>query len=103
MNTADAFALLANPARRHVLRTLLETSATTIDDLAERLAGAPNVDGRSIDRTKIELVHDHLPRLEDHGVIEYDDRNGDVVLDDPDDLESYLSVVEEQSSMPVKQ
>ena len=103
MNTAEAFTLLANPDRRHVVRALLETSVTTIDDLAERLADAPDADSRSIEQAQIGLVHDHLPRLEDYGVIEYDDRNGDVVLDDPGDLESYLSVVGEQSSIAVEQ
>lgn len=103
MNTAEAFTLLSNPDRRHVVRTLLETTVTTIDDLAEGLAASPDADSRTIDQAKIELVHNHLPRLEDYGVIEYDDRNGDVVLDDPGDLETYLSVVSEQSPLSIEQ
>lgn len=101
MNTAEAFTLLADTDRRRVVAALLETETTTIDALSERLADARQQDDTDaesdadrIERVKIGLVHDHLPRLAEHGVIEYDARNGDVVLEDATDLEPYLAVDE---------
>ncbi|GAB3667812.1 DUF7344 domain-containing protein [Halopiger thermotolerans] len=100
MNTAEAFTVLADADRRRAVAVLLETEATTIDALTERLvdyrrqddAGDPDTD--CFERVKIELIHDHLPRLADHGVIDYDARNGDVVLEDASALEPYLAVDE---------
>ncbi|RKD93356.1 DUF7344 domain-containing protein [Halopiger aswanensis] len=103
MNTAEAFTLLADTDRRRVVAALLETETetTTIDALSERLADARRQDDTvaesdtdRFERTKIGLLHDHLPRLADHGVLEYDARNGDVVLEDATDLEPYLDIDE---------
>ncbi|AEH36406.1 DUF7344 domain-containing protein [Halopiger xanaduensis] len=101
MNTAEALTLLADTDRRRAVAALLETETTTIDALSERLADARRQDDAGVEsdadrfeRTKIGLIHDHLPRLADHGVLEYDARNGDVVLEDASDLEPYLAVDE---------
>jgi predicted methyltransferase len=101
----DLCSLLANDGRRVVLTTLLERETTTIDHLVSRLAATRSTD-ESPDRTtlKITLVHNHLPRLADHGVIEYDHRNGDVVLTERGkELEAAFEVLESQSLTPVTQ
>ncbi len=74
-----AFELLANSRRRlfiQVMRTFGET--VTLPDAAEAVAARET--GRSvaelsaerIARVYISLYHDHLPRLVEHGLLEYD-------------------------------
>ncbi|WP_049926367.1 DUF7344 domain-containing protein [Halopiger goleimassiliensis] len=73
------YSLLADETRRRVLEVLDEGDRTTVAGLAERLEadGAPGLDAR---RASTALVHVHLPKLGDAGVIEYDDQTGEVAL-----------------------
>ena len=77
--------LLADGRRRALLSHLLENEFVTIETLARRIGAieaetTPRaVDGADIERIGISLVHDDLPRLADHGILEFDARSGDVV------------------------
>ncbi|WP_049922374.1 DUF7344 domain-containing protein [Halopiger djelfimassiliensis] len=105
MYTDETIATLADADRRRLIRTLLENGGrSSIEELAVEIAStkrgaAPGPTAESPDvfgvpeRTKIDLVHNHLPRLADHGVIEYDSHNGTVRLDDTSTLEPYVSRV----------
>lgn len=79
--TADtALRLLAERRRRQVLRQLADTDTpTTIDRLGEAILAAV---GSETDITEeglaIQLHHIHLPKLQEVGVIEYDQRGGTV-------------------------
>ena len=79
-----AFDLLSQSRRRQVLYYLLETDRATIDDLARVVARAEagasvdEIDGDSENEIAISLIHEHVPKLEAVGVIEYD-RERDVV------------------------
>lgn len=91
----QALALLADADRRHVLRELFEIDGhTTAEELSQEVAArrkgttATNADSGDVARARISLVHNHLPRLADHGVIEYDRRSGAVRLDDTAELTS---------------
>ena len=74
---------LAHPSRRHVLSLVSEKEPCSVDELATSVA-ARETDGPPGDdqthATAIELVHDHLPRLDDIGVIEYDRSHGEAEL-----------------------
>ncbi|WP_290813873.1 hypothetical protein [Halovivax sp.] len=82
------YRLLSDEHRRHLLSRLLEAEYATVEGLSRTLAAreegtAPRaVSEGAIDRVGISLVHDHLPRLADHGLCEFDARSGDVVTTD---------------------
>lgn len=72
---SECFALLADRRRRTLVRTLDEVdTALSIDELAERIADREyeRPTGDDPRTVRISLAHNHLPRLEDHGVVSYD-------------------------------
>lgn len=100
----DTYGLLAAPRRRYVLAELLENEYGTAEELAARIAAweeGTAIDGASEGLRRevhIALVHNHLPRLADHGVVEYDARNGDVVRSDR--FEDLRPAIEAAASRP---
>lgn len=89
--TAEALRLLAGDERRHILKELLERGpgervdlleAETLREIAEQTrretadTGAnANVD---IERLEVELRHNHLPRLAEQNIIEWDETSGSI-------------------------
>ncbi len=72
----DAFTTLRERDRRHTLTYLHEASGTaSLEELAEEINGET---AASIENTKIELYHNHLPRLQEHGWVAYDPRSQQV-------------------------
>lgn len=65
------FDALAHPYRRSVLQSLDRESPRGLDELAERIAEIRET--ASEDRVEIALVHQHLPRMADAGLVTYDD------------------------------
>ncbi len=109
-----AYALVSDPDRRHLLALFSKTPVWTIRALASELAarshrradeaadepGAPSPE--AVRRKHVFLVHNHLPRLADHGIVEWDDRSGDVVRCDRfEHLESYLELASEHAEDPL--
>ena len=89
------FGALAHQRRRYVLYYLRENEQVGTDELADQVAAwersvpVDEVSADAAERVHVELVHTHLPKLEDYGLVDYDQRNGDVrytyppsVLDD---------------------
>ncbi|MDS0476725.1 ArsR family transcriptional regulator [Natrinema sp. 1APR25-10V2] len=90
LSVDDAFAVLANPARRHALTYLRrEGSAVDRTELARYVAARElecdlvEVPADALERAEIDLYHLALPSLRAHGLVEYSE--GAVVLleDDP--------------------
>lgn len=83
--------MVSNSIRKQILTVLAEEETMRRADLAEVLAAAeeiPTADTRTIE---IALHHNHLPRLDDENVIEYDVRTGDIVLwEDPERVRARL-------------
>lgn len=83
----DAFHILQNPRRRAVLRYFLESEEDrfVMGDIAEEVAAwehdttVSQLDSDQRQRVYISLYQSHLPKLDDHGVIEYDQARGTVV------------------------
>ena len=87
------FELLKNRRRREVLTYLLEAEGTvTLGELAEQIAAWENdttVNALSSDQRKrvyVALYQTHLPKMDDAGIIEYDQDRGLIELSDNADL-----------------
>ncbi len=87
------FELLKNRRRRQVLSYLLETEQTvTLGELAEQIAAWENntdINALSSDQRKrvyVALYQTHLPKMDDAGIIDYDQDRGLITLADNADL-----------------
>lgn len=85
----EAFALLSDRRRRlliEVMRTYDE--AVTLPDAAEEVAiretghGVTNIPPERVTEVYLSLYHDHMPRLVDAGLLEYDQERDLVAPDD---------------------
>lgn len=72
--------MITNAVCRRILSILAEEGNTTRSELAAVLAADETIPAADIRSFEISLHHDHLPRLADEHYIEYDARNGDIVL-----------------------
>ncbi|MWG33548.1 DUF7344 domain-containing protein [Halomarina oriensis] len=79
----DAYHLLSNARRRAVMRYLLDVEETTeLGTLAEHVAAIENdcdPDALSSDdrkRVYISLYQGHMPKLDQHGLVDYDQARG---------------------------
>lgn len=90
----DILHVLAVYYRRWILYALMERERTTIDAVASELRTIDKaVTGETLTETRImiRLHHIDLPKLADAGLIEYDRRNGDIILtNDSDELRNLL-------------
>ena len=68
--------LLANERRRRIIRHLSTADAPDVQQLAR--AVAPDDGSNGPTRVAIELRHVHLPKLADHGVVDFDPETGTV-------------------------
>ena len=77
----ELFEVLSNQRRRHVLDVLSETAAPTTvavlaDEVADREAKAEAYDGppaADASRIRTSLIHCHVPKLVDSGVLDHDE------------------------------
>lgn len=81
--TDDAYELVANRRRRRVLACLRDApdGVASVDQLTEYVEACegPSAAGPTdMTRIRVELHHMHLPKLRDHGVVEYDERSDTV-------------------------
>lgn len=94
------FELLDHPRRRRLLAILLDASGLLeLDELVGRLGTAVPVPGATTtelsaaerQRIRVSLLHKHLPKLSDAGVVDYDEADHSVGLaDHAEQLEPYL-------------
>jgi hypothetical protein len=87
------FELLKNRRRREVLAYLLEADETvTLGELAEQIAAWENdteINALNSDQRKrvyVALYQTHLPKMDDAGIVEYDQDRGLITLSDNADL-----------------
>lgn len=81
----EAFHLLQNPRRRAVMRYLLahpDRAEFRMDEVIEAIAAWENgttvqqLDRSQRDRIHISLYQTHLPKLDDHDVIDFEEHRG---------------------------
>lgn len=87
--TLDAgYGLLSDSRRRYVLYHFVSNEIGHVGAFSRKIAAHErDVPYESVDEAIREdvaasLLHNHLPRLADHDVVEYDTRSGDVVRSD---------------------
>lgn len=103
-----AFRILADVHRRFVCYLLVERGGTIpVDELAAHVAGTDPGPGESLQglpsRAHRRLYHNHLPRLAEHGVVDYDREAEAVSLTDlGEQLEPYLELAREQEREAVE-
>ncbi|WP_290812156.1 hypothetical protein [Halovivax sp.] len=102
----DAFhALLADSRRRrllaHLRRHRQSSLAECVRAIVEREGKRSLADDGARERVAISLVHDHLPRLADYDIVEYDAEARTVSVGDAfDDLAAALEGYPERSRAP---
>lgn len=95
--------LLASSYRRRVIYALRKNGPVTVSELADAVVSAGVADAR--DRALTSLIHTHLPKLADHGVVEYDGPDEPVSLaDGVESLEPFLAVAaHEEAAVDIEQ
>jgi DNA-binding transcriptional ArsR family regulator len=101
VSTDDVFELLSNQRRRFALHYLQhQDERIELGDLSEQVAAwetetpVREIDSRARKRVYTSLQSHHLPKMDEQGVVEYDDRAGTVELAaSAEDLDVYLEVV----------
>lgn len=96
----DIFEILSNSRRRYLIHTLHQRGgAAGLSELADRIAasehGIPIADVESDQRRRvyISLYQTHLPKLEEYGIVDYDEEDKTVSLTDRvDRLDHYLYI-----------
>lgn len=72
--------LLSHPVRRSVLSALVEREEFDRGRLARYVADDGDAPPDDPERAEVVLHHNHLPKLDDGGFVDYDPRQGDVRL-----------------------
>ncbi|OVE83121.1 DUF7344 domain-containing protein [Natronolimnobius baerhuensis] len=92
-----ACSLLSESKRRYLLYLLAETQEGNIENLITQITAweydqqATDINKETRQRVYVSLVHNHLPRLADYDIVDYDLRSGDIVLDEGfDDIKPLL-------------
>lgn len=87
----DVFAACANESRRVGLRTVCEQGSCSIEDLVDTLARDT---GQAPSTVRLQLYHNHLPKLQGLGLITYDWDRDMVHYDASCDREQVLEIID---------
>lgn len=75
------FAALTNQRRRYILYYLRDNDQAQTNELATQIVSweqdipLKDVPSEEAEQVQVNLVHSHLPKLEDYGLVEYDRRS----------------------------
>lgn len=102
LSPSELFGLLADRRERYVLYYLIENDGTgTIEEIAPRLAAWENDTTVELateemqERVRATLHHADVPKLADYGLVEYDERSGDVAAAElTEEIEPFLELAE---------
>jgi len=73
--------LISDGHRRRIIHQLRDetTGKATVEDLVDQLHGGKSAlltaERTDRDQLSIQLIHNHLPKLDEHGIIQYDQEN----------------------------
>lgn len=89
-----ALEILAHPIRRELVAYLAGVDdPVSVGDLAGHLAATGGIAGEPRERIEIALVHSHLPKLANAGVVAYDERTRELDYRADDAVERVLASV----------
>lgn len=102
LSRSEVFEILSNQRRRYALHHLKQNGdRADLGDIAEHVAAwendveVPAISSAERKRVYTSLQQFHLPKLDDKGVLEFDDREGVVELTSmAEDMDIYLEVVQ---------
>ncbi|WP_458185479.1 DUF7344 domain-containing protein [Haladaptatus sp. NG-WS-4] len=100
LDESEIHNVLRNDRRRETLRYLREVDGSLmVDDLAEHIAALETGESpppRNVRKSVYVSLHQtHLPKLDDLGIVTYDQRSKELTLEDRvRDVEVYMEVVE---------
>lgn len=105
MSTDVVFEILSNTRRRMVLYYLRQKGGSvTVQELAEQIAALENdipvdeLQNQQRKRVYVSLYQTHIPKLEETGIIDYDDMKGEVRLTNrASEIDSYLTPTTESA------
>ncbi|WP_135534902.1 DUF7344 domain-containing protein [Halostella pelagica] len=100
--TDRLFHLLADSRRRYALRCLCEhATQLTLADLADEVAVRERempigeIPAETVKRVYMALYHNHVPKLAEANVVEYDQETDTIALgDNTEQVEQYLDALE---------
>lgn len=91
--------------RRYLLYHLHEEGASDLETAARRVAARDrgcdpgDIPAALHERFKTELYHNHLPKLADLNIIDYDERTGAIRLrNPPDKLDEFLALTRDEDN-----
>jgi hypothetical protein len=109
MDQSDAFRVLASADRQYLFHELVERNGTsTVGTLSELVAvrrhrtTSENVTETEIDRTRVRLIHIHLPELLERGIVDVDWSDGTVTFAEGAEIDLLLEAATELDQWPPK-
>ena len=89
----DTLKLLSNEYRRNIMYVFSRTDQEiyTYDEIAEKLVEQEHLDEIVEERFKIQMTHNHIPKIEQTGIIDHDRRSETVRYLGDNDIENLLS------------
>ncbi len=93
----ESLNIVANKQRRKLLYTLRELEGYNLsyDELAEQMIEQDRMREEEKERFMASLAHNHLPKIADAGIIEYDEGEGEVSYVVDEDFEELLDFIED--------
>ncbi|MDS0473963.1 hypothetical protein [Natrinema sp. 1APR25-10V2] len=109
MDQSDAFRILASADRQYLFHELVERDgASTVETLSRIVAvrrhrtTLGNVSDAEIDRTRVRLVHIHLPQLLERGIVDVDWSDETVAFSEDAEIDLLLESAAELDQWPPK-
>ncbi|GAB3674375.1 hypothetical protein GCM10028856_30010 [Halopiger thermotolerans] len=103
----EAFRILASADRQLVLHELVDgDDPRRIAEISRQVAARRHrtpperIDETKVERARVRLVHNHLPRLREHGVINVDRDENEISLSDRDATAQLFDAAAELNSWP---
>lgn len=107
MKRTEAFRLLASADRQIVLHELSGgTGEAHITEISRRVAARRHridpdkIGGTKVERARVRLVHDHLPRLQKRGILTVDWDENELSLAAGEEVEQLFHAAAEVDSWP---
>jgi len=87
--------LLSDAQRRKIIHQLQDEVAgeTTVEALVDHLDNGHSAEGLDRDQLSIQLIHNHLPKLDDYGIIHYDQEHKIIRYKPDEQIETVLDAI----------